>query len=58
MVIYTLEIKAFAEDSDHAEKRLCEIPFAELISTDHLLVEYLSMVASKKLQINDFNISN
>ena len=53
-----MEIKAFVEDSDHAEKRLCEIHFAEQILTDHLLVEYLSIVASIKLKINYFNISN
>ena len=48
-VIYTMD---FVEDSDHAEKRFCGTPFPEQILTDHLLVEYLSMVASIKLQIN------
>ena len=46
-----MEVKAFVEHSDHAEKLLCGTPFAEHISTDHPLLVYLSVVASIKLQI-------
>ena len=46
-----MEVKAFVEHFDLAEKLLCGTPFAKHILTDHLLVVYLSVVASIKLQI-------
>ena len=48
-----MEIKAFLEDFDQAEKLLYGTAFAEQLLTEHLLVEYLSMVASIKLQMNE-----
>ena len=52
MVIFAMKIKAFVKDFDHAEKLLYGTPFAEQLLTEHLLVEYLSMAASIKLQMN------
>ena len=47
-----MEIKAFVEDFDHAEKLLRGTPFAEQLLAQHLFVVYLSIAASIKLQMN------
>ena len=52
-----MEPKAFDEDFDHWKKNYYRTPFAEQFFAEHLLVEHLSMAASKKLKIIQFNRS-